>query len=551
MRITFRQSLMAVFTALTVVLGAASTGACPFCSATSQTLTEEMNAADAVIIAKIVGKAQAKKDPDSAAQPLPGESKFEILEVIKGQQHVGKAKHVEALHFGDVEEEMVFLMTGMALPDLKWSTPIPLKPRAKKYVLQLLALPEKGADRLVFFQEHLEDEDAMLAQDSYDEFARAPYSTVKELKPRMQHDKLIEWIRDKDVSPSHRRLYFTMLGVCGVETDLAMLEEMMKSEDRRDKAGLDALIACYLTLKGPDGMPTIEELFLKNKKADYADTYAAIMAIRFHGQESDVISKERLLVGLRYMLERPDLADLVISDLARWEDWAVMERLIRLFKEADDTSSWVRVPVVNFLQAAGRQEGDVGKQALAAIDELEKVDPKAVKQAKSFAAFGILAQSKPQAKPETTDAAKTEPKESTTDKPKKPVAEAGEAEQAPVATSSSLPEVGAPPEPPLEAESPPKQAAVPALADPAPENPTEGQSVAKQDTGKAPAEVDVEVAAEVPVAAKKVTPSAEPAGTENAESGGGRKRIALLLGLGILLVVVVRFLSSGAARQTS
>jgi len=31
----------------------------------------------------------------------------------------------------------------------------------------------------------------------------------------MQHDKLLAWIENPDVSPSHRRLYLTMLGVCG------------------------------------------------------------------------------------------------------------------------------------------------------------------------------------------------------------------------------------------------------------------------------------------------------------------------------------------------
>ena len=64
----------------------------------------------------------------------------------------------------------------------------------------------------------------MLAQDAYDEFARAPYAEVHELKGHMVHDKLVEWIKSPDVNPSRRRLYLTMLGVCGGEHDLPMLE---------------------------------------------------------------------------------------------------------------------------------------------------------------------------------------------------------------------------------------------------------------------------------------------------------------------------------------
>jgi hypothetical protein len=156
---------------------------------------------------------------------------------------------------------------------------------------------------------------------------------------------------------------------------------LLKSEDRKNKAGLDAMIACYLTLKGPEGMPLIEDLFLKNQKAEYADTYAAIMALRFHGTEATIIPKERLLKGLHHMLDRPQLADLVIPDLARWEDWTVMPRLVKLFKEADEKTSWVRVPVVNYLRACPKPE------AKEYIKELEKVDPAAVKRANTFFPF--------------------------------------------------------------------------------------------------------------------------------------------------------------------
>ena len=158
------------------------------------------------------------------------------------------------------------------------------------------------------------------------------------------------------------------------------------------KAGLDAMIACYLTLKGESGVTLVEELFLKNKKSEYADTYAAIMALRFHGTEADIVPKKRLLQALHYMLERPQLADLVIPDLARWEDWSQMDRLVKLFKDADDKTSWVRVPVINYLRACPLP---VAKER---IKELEKVDPAAVKRANTFFPFG------PGAKPGKTEA---------------------------------------------------------------------------------------------------------------------------------------------------
>jgi len=173
-----------------------------------------------------------------------------------------------------------------------------------------------------------------------------------------------------------------MLGVCGDKNDVGMLEDMIRSTDRKQKRGLDALIGCYLTLKGSEGMPLIEEQFLKNRKSEYADTYAAIMALRFHGTEADIIPRKRILAAMSYMLDRPQLADLVIPDLARWEDWSHIDRLVKLFKDADEETSWVRVPVVNYLRQCPLPIAE--KQ----IKALEKIDPAAVRRANTFFPFG-------------------------------------------------------------------------------------------------------------------------------------------------------------------
>jgi hypothetical protein len=188
----------------------------------------------------------------------------------------------------------------------------------------------------------------------------------------------VAWIKNPEIPASRRRLYLVMLGVAGDEKNLPMIEEYMKSSDRKSKAGLDALVACYLTLKGEAGLPLVEELFLANKKADYADTYAAIMAIRFHGSDGGVIDHKRLVLSLHHMLERPELADLVIPDLAKWEDWAAMDRLFDLYKTADEKNSWVRVPVINYLRSCPQPK------AKELLKECEKIDPAAVKRANTF-----------------------------------------------------------------------------------------------------------------------------------------------------------------------
>jgi len=362
------------------VLPGAIAWACPFCSAVSMTLSEEIKSADAAIIATLVKPPQVPTE-DQQAKPdyvpaINAKGTFEVVEVLKGPATLKPGQKIDILFFGQKPVGTKFLIVGTDPKDLAWGTPNELSDRASKYVTRLLKLPETGTQRLLFFQDYLEDKDALLAGDAYDEFAKTPYAEVSQIKDHMRHDKLLEWIKNPDTSTSRRRLFLTMLGVCGSKRDLPALEAMMR--DPQGRPALDALIACYLNLSGAAGMPLVEDLFLKNPKAEYTDTYAAIMALRFHGQETHAVPKERLVQGMRYMLDRPQLADLVIPDLARWQDWSVMDRLVKLFKDAKEDTVWVRVPVINYLRACPLPE------AKAQIAALKKIDPESVDRASQF-----------------------------------------------------------------------------------------------------------------------------------------------------------------------
>src|SRR5437868_2009938 len=361
-------ALVAIFTGGRLAI------ACPFCTAASQTFSEELKTMDVAVIAKLIKLPPQSNKPGDEIQ----KATFEVTQVIKGEGLVKPKEKFETLYFGDGTVGKSFLVMGISPPATMWSTPLPLTDRGTKYLTEVVKLPKDGAERLVFFQEYLEDSDEMLARDAYDEFARAPNSQLKPIKPQLKHEQVVAWIKNPEIPASRRRLYLVILGVTGTEKDLPMIEEFMNSSDRKAKSGLDALIACYLTLKGESGLPLVEKLFLGNDKADYADTYAAIMAIRFHGTEGGIIDTKRLVKALHPMLERPELADLVIPDLAKWEDWTVMDKLFDLYKNANEKNSWVRVPVVNYLRACPLPKA---KELLV---ECEKIDPAAVKRANTF-----------------------------------------------------------------------------------------------------------------------------------------------------------------------
>ncbi|NOZ41406.1 MAG: hypothetical protein GXP24_14450 [Planctomycetes bacterium] len=412
--------------------------ACPFCSAVSQTLTQEIAGADVAVIARLIKlPPETDSNGDSAGlnldDPDSGMAEFEVLETIRGEDIAGgapaKGSTIQVVYFGSgasdsKEQQKKFLISGIAGKKIDWTTPLPLTERGIEYIKALGSLPEKGAARLAFFLAYLEDEDPLLAQDAYDEFGRAPYEEVIAVGDQIDRPKLIGWIEDSQVGPTRRRLYLTMLGICGQAEDVVFLEsllqydyqqmkpglsatlaimaqngpamgvsvlnEMVKADVRRKRQCLDALIAAYLKLKGPAGLPLIEEQFLTNPAAEYTHVYAAVMALRFHGEETDSLPRERLLQTVRLLLNNTDIADQVIPDLARWEDWSVLERLVTMFKDSEE-GAWVRQPVISYLLAATEQPAEISERAKAALAELEALDPKGVKRARSYMAFGLLA----------------------------------------------------------------------------------------------------------------------------------------------------------------
>ncbi|MEM9351384.1 MAG: hypothetical protein AAGA92_00055 [Planctomycetota bacterium] len=424
LRLKHAASLAAVIALFTTNLPAA---ACPFCSSTSQTLTEEMASMDVAVIAELIEPAEEidldAPLPEGPPDPDAGMATFRVTEAIKGGDLIAAGEEFRAVYFGQAEDDKSFLISGLAPDAIQWNMPLPLTTQGVEYVQSLGGLPEKGADRLAFFQEHFESEDPLLAQDAYDEFARAPYQEVIDLGPRMNRPQLVAWINDPEVGPTRRRLYLTMLGICGGPDDADMLErllrndyreaqpavkaaialagangaalgmplidDLLRADERRRKQCLDALIAAFLKLRGPSGMDLIDERLLANPDAEYTQVYAAIMALRFHGQETEDIPKERLLESVRLLLDNGEIAEQVVPDLARWGDWSVLDRLVNLFRESKQ-DAWIRQPVASYLLVAEEQGGEIAAKATTALEELEELDPKCVKRARQYSAFALV-----------------------------------------------------------------------------------------------------------------------------------------------------------------
>jgi hypothetical protein len=353
--------------------------ACASCPTFHSTLKEDIDESAVAVICRLTAR------PDAAAVQAAGVDAtctFEVVEILKGaetlaaQPGAAMPQRVEIIFFGDQPIGTKFLAFAVTPPNLSWNTPTEVKDREIEYLRKLLACPAKGPERLTMFFDYLEAPERILAEDAYEEFARAPYADLQAAKPHIPRERLLRWIADVNVLTAHRRQYVSMLSCCALKEDLPTIEALLRSEARTSRVLLDALVGCHLVLRGADGVPLIEDLFLRNKDAELVDSNAAIVALRFVAAETNAVPQARINQAYHVVLDRPQLADLVIPDLSRAQDWSAVPKLTALFKSAaDDGTLWNRVAIASYLRVCPTPA------AAAASQELELLDPEAFRRA--------------------------------------------------------------------------------------------------------------------------------------------------------------------------
>jgi hypothetical protein len=391
---------------------------CPFCSAPSQTLAEQVAQADGVCLVQFVSGAPAK-DQD------PGTSTYEVLQVVKSpKDSVKKGDHINLARYRAAKAGDLFLVMGTRAGKenaIEWGSPTEITEPAFGYVAQAPAPEVPTTTRLKYFVKFLEFPDQLVANDAYGEFANAPYKDIAAVASVLPRDKIRGWLTRPETPQTRLGLYGMLLGLCGNEGDAKMLAEKIAPNSDEFRIGLDGMISGYLLLTGNPGLDNIDDWKFKihnGKKAAFSETYAAMMGLRFMWQYAGgKISSGRLQQSMRILLDQPELADLVIADLARWKDWSVQDRLMSLYGKGDYNIPSIKRSIIRYMLASTDTKGDAGASTTVTagtasgaqsaggaasgnvssdanlesaargkkyLEELRKRDPRTVKEAERF-----------------------------------------------------------------------------------------------------------------------------------------------------------------------
>jgi hypothetical protein len=149
----------------------------------------------------------------------------------------------------------------------------------------------------------------------------------------------------------------------------------------------------YLLLNGEQALTELDQSKLRNTEVPFSETYAAMQALRFLWTYApEKFSKERLRQSMRVLLDRPELADLVIIDLTRWEDWSIADKLMAMYDADQFNVPSIKRAIVRYYLVAERAKGDsktaevpeYAKKAKQHLAQLRQDDPKTVQAAERF-----------------------------------------------------------------------------------------------------------------------------------------------------------------------
>jgi len=375
--------------------------ACPFCSAPSLTLTEQVSQSDAVVLVRWV---DAKKPTDQEA----GVTIYEVMDITRDPKNpVPKGKKIQLSRYRSGKKGDLFVLMGTEGKSVDWGSPVEVTDASYRYMTEAPSPETATAKRLEYFVNYLENPDQLVSNDAYAEFANAPYEDICLISDKLPKKDLRKWVADPDTPGTRLGLYGLLLGLSGDETDAKIMESKITRVASDFRLGIDGIMSGYLLLKGAKGLDVIDRTklrrgMIKDKdgkvvEVPFSETYAAMQALRFmwtYG--NDRIPKERLRKSMRHLLERPELADLVIADLARWKDWSIQDRLLKIYDDEAYSIPAIKRAIVRYFYYCstdvpkdkdGKPTGEKPAHVISAekhLKTLEAKDPKLFRDAKRY-----------------------------------------------------------------------------------------------------------------------------------------------------------------------
>jgi hypothetical protein len=267
------------------------------------------------------------------AVPVIGESRFRVVEVIKGKDAADRMIAEEALGGDETTlrtgKPLLLLRNALAQ---RWSSIGAIEARYAGWLRRLAAngntargrpqaawpqttqpsselTDAEWRERVALVVPYLEDPEPLAAEIAHGEVSRAPYSATHSLKPQLDATTIARWIDDPKLV-SRRSTYTLLLGIAGGADDAARLQQRLDAAwESGDAADLAAMLAADLELRGPSRVDWIEKAYFADRSRTLPEINAALLALGVHGDADAAVPRARVIEAYRlFIRERKPMA---------------------------------------------------------------------------------------------------------------------------------------------------------------------------------------------------------------------------------------------------
>lgn len=391
--------------------------ACPFCLAPMQTWSEMVAESEVVCLAKLISVTEGSKSEDAHSvlevSAFHKGSKLLLNTTVRIEEYLygkpgdlfllkGSMKEATGINLvetfaTDSDGEALTVQPAIqkvsatveskdsvALKSLEWDFIERVTQESYKYITEAPSLDSSAIERLTYFMPFLEHSEPLIAADAWGEFANSAYKDIAAVRSLLPREKLRTWIQQPDTSPERLGSYGMMLGLCGNDSDAAFLKQQIGQPNADEiRFGVEGLMGGLLLLTGEEGLKFLEETRLQRSGISDLESLAAVHALQFvWTYEPEMFPKDRLRNALHPMIQNAALRELVIKDLARWNDWTLVPQLASIYETSRDEDPGAVRAIVGYLVTCKKSDAANETQIAAATELLEEIrqqDPRVVR----------------------------------------------------------------------------------------------------------------------------------------------------------------------------
>jgi len=168
----------------------------------------------------------------------------------------------------------------------------------------------------------------------------------------MNPEQVLKMLKDPNTSIARFGLLGLLLGHCGKESHGKFLKEFIDDPKVKQATGLDGLLAGYVLLDPKDGLAYLAGIIM-DPKEDFLVRYAALRCLRFFWEyREDVLKRADIVATIRPLLDQPDIVDLAVEDLRKWDQWELAPTVIGLFDKPTHEASIIQRSIIKYALSA-------------------------------------------------------------------------------------------------------------------------------------------------------------------------------------------------------